>query len=85
MIPTLILAGLVAGRWWFVPIAAAVFPTVVLLGGDVSVSLSAFLLGAVPISAANTAVGVAVHRTVVLLLRRLRGFLQDPVGAVGGD
>jgi hypothetical protein len=24
-----------------------------------------------------------VHRTVVLLLRRLRRFLQDPVGSLG--
>ncbi len=74
MIPTLLLAGLVVGRWWFVPIAGVVWAVLV------DASVAAFALGA-----ANTAVGVAVHRTVVLLLRRLRGFLQDPVGSLGAD
>ena len=74
MIPTLLLAGLVVGRWWFVPVAGVAWSLVVGADG------LAFALGA-----ANTAVGVAVHRTVVLLLRRLRGFLQDPVGSLGGD
>jgi hypothetical protein len=72
MIPALLVAGLVVGRWWFVLIAGVVWAVLV------DASVAAFALGA-----ANAAVGVAVHRTVVLLLRRLRRFLQDPVGSLG--
>ena len=72
MIPTLLLAGLIVGRWWFVLVAGVVW-TVVIAGDGM-----AFALGA-----ANTVVGVAVHRATVGLVRRLRGFLQDPIGSIG--
>ena len=61
MIPTAILAGLVVGRWWSVPIIGALWA--VLVAVDVGgASASAFLLGAV-----NAAVGVGVH----VLIRKL--------------
>ena len=73
MIPTLLLAGLIVGRWWFVFVAGVVWAVLV------DVDAVAFGLGA-----ANTAVGVAVHRAAVVLVRRLRRFLQDPIGSLGG-
>ena len=73
MIPTLLLAGLVVGRWWFVLVAGAVWAVVI------DVEVSPFALGA-----ANTAVGVAAHRAAALLVRRLRRFLRDPIGSLDG-
>ena len=74
MIPTLLLAGLVVGRSWFVPLAGAVWVALV------HVSVPAFAL-----AAANTAVGVAVHRVAVVLARKLGQFLQDPIGSLGAN
>ncbi len=68
MIPTL----LVVGRWWLVPVAGVVWAVLVDAGAG------AFALGTV-----NAAVGVAVHRGAVLFVRRLRRFLQDPMGSLG--
>jgi hypothetical protein len=72
VIPTLLLAGLVVGRWWFIPVAGLAWAVVV------DASVLAFALGA-----ANTAVGVAVHSAAFLLVRRLRTFLRDPMGSLG--
>lgn len=55
MIPTLILAGLLIGRWWAVPAAAVAWPALLLIVGALDLS-------SVPAAAAfailNTAVGV---------------------------
>ena len=72
MIPTLLLAGLIVGRWWFVFVAGVVWAALV------HVDAVAFGVGA-----ANAAVGVAVHRAAVVLVRRLRGFLQGAIGSLG--
>lgn len=84
MIPTLILAGLVVGRWWFVPVAAVAFPAVLIVGDVGSASNFALALGGGVFGAANTAAGVAVHRMALALLRALRRFWADPIGSVGG-
>lgn len=77
MIPTMMVFGLVLGRWWRVALAGAAFfwPTLLLVTGVLSFSRSqlgqlalAALLGLV-----NAAVGVAVHQVLLLLVRRLRG------------
>lgn len=84
MILTLLLAGLVVGRWWLVAVAAVLWP-VVLIAGDVgSASNAALALGGALLGAANTAVGVAVRRTAVVLFRALRRFWADPMGSLGG-
>ena len=82
MIPTLLLAGLVAGRWWLVPIAAVTWPALLFVDG-VDLEGPTFVLGAGALGAANTAVWGAVHWLAVLLFRCLRRFLEDPLGALG--
>lgn len=73
MIPTLIVAGLVFGRWWKTTLAvAAIGWPVWLVAGEV-MGLQAGLLGAAALAVINTAVGVAVHQAVRRLVGRLRG------------
>jgi len=62
MIPTAIFAGLLARRWWSVPVIASLWAVVVTLDADGAIA-EAFLLGAV-----NAAVGVGVHVLVRKLL-----------------
>lgn len=72
MIPTMILFGLVAGRWWrFALIAAAVVWPALLIADGV-MGISADLLAAALFGAVNAAVGVAVHRVLLGLVRRVR-------------
>lgn len=64
MIPTLILFGLVAGRWWRLTlVAAALGWPVVLLAGDV-MEPGPGLLGASLIAVVNTGAGVLVHQVL---------------------
>ena len=73
MIPTLILFGLVLGRWWRLAlIAAAVGWPVLLIATDV-IGVGLGLFGASGLAIANTAVGVLVHQAVLRTSRRLRG------------
>ncbi len=73
MIPTLILFGLLFGRWWrFALVAAAIgWPLALVLlddlGHDGWAPVTAALL-----AIANTAVGVAVHQAALWSVRRLR-------------
>lgn len=64
MVPTLLLAGAVLGRWWTVPIVAVAWAGTVVVAGDADFSIEsvalAFLIGAL-----NTAAGVLIG----LLLR----------------
>jgi hypothetical protein len=62
VIPTLLLVGLILGRWWrvVIPVAAAGWAALLIATGvdsGVGFALSAAALGAV-----NVAVGVAVHQ-----------------------
>ncbi|MBC6457290.1 hypothetical protein [Actinomadura sp. HBU206391] len=71
MIPTMILFGLVFGRWWRASLlAAAVIWPVVLLAGDVTTSLST-LAGGAGLAVLNTLVGVAIHQGVLSVVRSL--------------
>lgn len=78
MIPTLLLVGLVLGRWWRVVIPAAAIGWAVLLivtGVDsgLSFAVAAALLGAI-----NAAVGVVVFQAARLTFRNLlRSHRQD--------
>ncbi|GIJ12915.1 hypothetical protein ACFFMR_24560 [Micromonospora andamanensis] len=72
MIPTLILFGLLLGRWWRTTlIAAALGWPVLLVATDVS-GVGPGLLGASGLAVVNTAVGVLVHRGVLLVVRQRR-------------
>jgi len=79
MIPTMILFGLVTGRWWRLAlIAAAIFWPVLLLVDGV-MGISADLLAAALFGAVNAAVGVAVHQGLLWLVRRVRaGTARQP-------
>ena len=71
MIPTLILVGLVFGRWWrfVVPLAALGWP-VLLIATGVDNGLD-FLLVAAALAVANVLVGVLVFRLLWLFVRGL--------------
>ena len=72
MIPTLILFGLVFGRWWRPALAvAAVGWPAVLVAGDV-MELEVGLLGAAGLAVLNTGVGVLVHQAIRRAVRRWR-------------
>lgn len=72
MIPTLILFGLIFGRW---PRSAILIGTLgwplVLLAGN-TISAGVLLIGAAGYAFINTGVGVLVHQVVLRLVRRLR-------------
>ena len=72
MIPTLILFGLIFGRWPRSSILAGTlgWPLALLLNNTISAGV--LLLGAAGFAMVNTAVGVLIHQTVLRLLRRLR-------------
>jgi hypothetical protein len=65
VIPTLLLIGLLAGRWYAAVVAAAVWPFLLGLTGDASEYATAAAFALV-----NVAVGVALHKVI---LRGLRG------------
>jgi hypothetical protein len=72
MIPTLILFGLVFGRWWRAALAvAAVGWPAVLVAGDV-MDLEVGLVGAAALAVLNTGVGVLVHQAVWRAVRSWR-------------
>lgn len=72
VIPTLILAGLVLGRWWRTAIAATAitWPVVLVASGVMNVGWG--LLDAAAIAVPNTAVGVLVHQGLLWVIRRQR-------------
>lgn len=79
MIPTMILFGLVTGRWWRPALVAAAIVWPVLLLVDGVIGISADLLAAALFGAANAAVGVAVHQVLLWLVRRVReGTARQP-------
>lgn len=71
MIPTVIVFGLLLGRWWWaaLPLATAGWPILLMSVGDISV-------GQIPVAAflgfANAAVGVVVAQSILWTYRRLR-------------
>lgn len=72
MIPTMIVFGLVFGRWWrFSLIAATVGWPVLLLATGV-MSPEPGLLTAAGLSVINTAAGVLVHQSILGSVRVLR-------------
>lgn len=73
MIPTLIVLGLVFGRWWrlSLAVAATAWPLVLVIDG--AMDLEPQLLGASALAAVNAGVGVLIHQVVLHCLRWLRG------------
>ncbi|WDZ83844.1 hypothetical protein [Micromonospora cathayae] len=73
MIPTLILFGLLLGRWWRTALVAAAvgWPLLLLAVGDATSSGPALLAGS-GLAVVNTAVGVLVHQGVRRMIRASR-------------
>ncbi|MFW6090900.1 MAG: hypothetical protein ACODAF_03445 [Actinomycetota bacterium] len=72
MIPTMLLFGLVFGRWWRVclPAAAVVWPAILLVDGTMGVELG--LLAAAGLGVVNAAAGTLVHQGGLRVVRFLR-------------
>lgn len=72
MIPTMMVLGLVLGRWWHLALATAAvgWPLLLLAGGVVEPGVA--LLGAALLAVANAGVGVLLHQAVLQGYRRLR-------------
>lgn len=67
VIPTAIVAGIVVGRWWAIPVIAVAWTMWLLIDGICSGECSG---GAFVIGAANAALGVGVHRGIRALITR---------------
>jgi hypothetical protein len=76
MIPTLLVVGFLAGRWYVIPLAAVVWPLVLVLLGIESDAADLFV--AAGLAAANTAVGVLVHQGAKRLLAGLARLVRGP-------
>lgn len=70
VIPTLLLPALLIGRWWLVPAAAVIWPTLLILTGVGSGF--EFALSAGALAAANVTVAVCLHMVVVWLFHAAR-------------
>ena len=68
MIPTLILFGLVFGRWWRLSLAAAAVGWPVVLVVDDTMDVEVGLLGAASLAVINAGVGVLLHHGVLRTL-----------------
>ena len=72
MIPTLIMFGLVFGRWWRLTLVTAAlgWPILLVLSDVMSVELG--LLGAAGLAVINTGIGVLIHQGTLRVVRLLR-------------
>ena len=72
MIPTMILFGLVFGRWWRVTLMAAALGWPLLRVATDVAGIDSTLIGAAALAVVNAGVGVLVHRGIFLAYRRFR-------------
>ncbi len=69
VIPTMLLVGLVLGRWWAIPLGGVVWAVLVALAVSI---VPGDVLIAAALGAANVAVGVLVRWVLVLMARLVR-------------
>lgn len=76
MIPTMLLVGLVFGRWWWatIPLGTIAWVVATIVTGAVSTLSGA--MGAAAFGAANVVVGVLLYQVSAFFVRRLRGFTK---------
>ncbi len=72
MIPTMILVGLLLGRWWKSALVAGALSWPALLWIDGVITTPERVAGAAVLALLNTAVGVGVHQLVLGLTRLAR-------------
>jgi hypothetical protein len=75
VIPTLLLVGVVVGRWWVVPASALVWVALLLATGTVD---SGGVLAAAGLAAANAVVGVLVHKAGTQVISAGRAMRARP-------
>jgi hypothetical protein len=69
VIPIVLAAAALVGRWWFVPLAAVAWASLIVMSNaDPDVEL---FLGAAGFAAANAVVGVVFHKAAVSLVRKV--------------
>ncbi|MFK5636154.1 hypothetical protein [Ornithinimicrobium sp. LYQ103] len=78
MIPTMLLFGLVLGRWWKTCLVIGTLGWPLLLWFDNIIESPNDFLGAAGLAALNTAVGVAIHQWLLHLFRWLRKDRRAP-------
>ena len=81
MIPTLILFGLVFGRWWRLSLAAAALAWPVVLVATGVMSVEPGLLVASALAVANTGVGVLIHQGILRMVWKLWRSRSEGSGA----
>ena len=81
MIPTMILFGLLLGRWWRTALVAGTASWTVLLWTQGLVDSREQIAGTAALALANTAVGVMAHQGLQTLVRRARRAPPATVGA----
>ena len=69
MIPTMIVFGLLTGRWWKTSLVLGTIIWVALLLPDGTITV-AQVPGAALFGLVNTGVGVAIHQSILWLVRR---------------
>jgi hypothetical protein len=72
VIPTLILFGLLVGRWWRLSLVAGAVGWPVLLVATDVMDVEVGLLAAAGLAVINTGAGVLVHQVVLRAFRLLR-------------
>ena len=74
MIPTMVLLGLIFGRWWrpALATAAAGWPLLLVSTNVVDLDEGGILVGAALLAVANAGVGVLVHQACLRAYRHLR-------------
>lgn len=72
MVPTMIVFGLIIGRWWPAALLAGalIWPAMVLSSDAMELQLG--LLAAALFGLANTAVGVGIHQGILAVVRNAR-------------
>lgn len=79
MIPTMILFGVIFGRWWLITLVVAALGWPLLLVATDVVGVNAGLVEAAVLAVANAGVGVLVHQGLLYAYRRLRRPLSSGV------
>ena len=73
MIPTLIVLGLVVGRWWRIALVIGALGWPVALLTTNVMDLEPGLLGAAALGMVNTGLGTLIHQGALRLVRRFAG------------
>lgn len=73
MIPSLLVLGLIFGRWWRATLLIAAIGWSLLLVTNDIMSVEWALAGAAGLAAANALVGVLIHHAFLCIVRGMRG------------